>query len=362
MTTQHVISIDAMSGDRAPGSVVHGLAKIADQCGDMKFILFGDQATLEALLKKRRIAEKLGDKVEIRHAPDTVAMDAKPTDALRKGRSSSMRRALDAVKNGEAEIAVSSGNTGALMTMSVVALRLAEAVDRPAIAALWPAKTEKGYVVALDLGADIRAEPLNLLQYALMGAEYARLSLGRPHPKVALLNVGVEPMKGPAEVREAAELISAEAKNGGFDYIGFIEGDEIPSGRADVVVTNGFAGNIALKAAEGTAKLIGDFLKDAFTHSILSKIAVLFAYGSLRRFKQRIDPRRVNGGVFLGLRGVVVKSHGGADATGFASAALLAVKMARSGFAGTITQTVANAAASNKDGQSSRFDGDHTAK
>jgi glycerol-3-phosphate acyltransferase PlsX len=337
-----VISIDAMGGDRGPGPVVAGMAISARKNPDIRFIVHGDEQALTRLLRRR---PGLSDRVEVRHAPETVPMDAKPSRIMRKARGTSMMGALQAVASGEASVAVSCGNTGALMAVSMLALRRAPGVDRPAIAVFWPSTGPAGHNIVLDVGADIRAEPKNLLQYAVMGAEYARLGLEIPRPRVGLLNVGSEESKGGEDLHRAAELIAAAAIRPGaeFSYIGFVEGGDILSDRVDVIVTDGFTGNIALKTAEGTAKLISDSLRDAFKHSLLSRLAALAAWSSLRRLKKRIDPRRVNGGVFLGLNGSVVKSHGSADATGVAAAIKLAATMGLSGFQDRVAQQVANA-------------------
>ena len=339
MSSPTILSIDAMGGDRAPLSVIDGIAKVAKHDPTISFILHGKQPELEKALRKKRVLE---GRFEIRHAEDVVEMDAKPSIAVRRGRKSSMWRALESVRDGEAGAAVSAGNTGALMAMALFCLRAAKGVDRPAIAALWPTRGTREHCVALDMGADIRADAQDLVRYAAMGSEYARIALEIDNPRVALLNVGTEENKGRAEVREAADLLRAAAESGGksFDFTGFIEANEIPHGKAHVVVTDGWTGNVALKSAEGAAKFVGEYLKEAFSHSITTKVSALFAAPSLRRLHRRIDPRRVNGGVFLGLNGLVVKSHGGADATGFAAAVTLAADMARENFTDRIAAEV----------------------
>jgi glycerol-3-phosphate acyltransferase PlsX len=239
---------------------------------------------------------------------------------------------LEAVKSGESPAAISAGNTGALMAFSMLSLRKAQGVNRPAIAVLWPSVNPAGYNVLLDAGADIRADAEDLFKYALMGTSYARNALGVGRPRVGLLNVGTEEHKGRAELHEAAEMMAAAAPLGEFDYIGYVEGSDMASGRVDVIVTDGFTGNIALKTGEGTASLIRGQLRQAFSYSLFSRAGALFAQGSLRRLGARIDPRNVNGGVFLGLNGLVIKSHGGADATGFAAAIRLAATLSERGF------------------------------
>ncbi len=337
-----VISIDAMGGDRGPAAVVAGMAKSARKDPDIRFILHGDEAELTRLVRRRAL---LSGRVEIRHAEGEVSMSDKPSRVMRNARGTSMLGAIDAVARGEAGSVVSSGNTGALMALAMLRLRRAPGVDRPAIAVFWPSRNPAGYNIVLDVGADIRAEPENLLQFAAMGAEYARLGLKLDKPRVGLLNVGSEAHKGGAERGRAARLIDdwSRQPDAGFSYVGFVEGGDILSNTVDVIVTDGFTGNIALKTAEGTASLINELLRAAFKHSPLSRLGALAAYTSLRRLGKRIDPRRVNGGVFLGLNGAVVKSHGGADATGFSAAIRLAAKMGRSAFPQRVAEQVANA-------------------
>jgi glycerol-3-phosphate acyltransferase PlsX len=257
---------------------------------------------------------------------------------------------IEAVKDGRAAAAVSCGNTGALMAVSMIRLRKLAGVNRPAIACLWPCRAAHGFAVMLDVGADVKADPQDLLQYALMGASYARNGLGLARPRVGLLNVGTEDHKGRPEIREAQDLIGAATDAGTFEYVGFVEGNDLPSGRVDVIVTDGFTGNIALKTGEGTAKLVGDFLKEAFNATFLSRIAAVLALNSLKRLQMRIDPRRVNGGVFLGLNGTVVKSHGSADATGISAAIQLARRLAASGFTERLSARLASVAPPGQDG------------
>ncbi len=327
MTAGTVISVDVMGGDLGPQPLIAGLARAVREDPTLRFILHGDAVTVEKLLTKRA---HLHDVVEIRHAEDVVPMDEKPSRALRNGRKSSLWQALQCVANGDAKVALSGGNTGAIVAMGMLALRKAPGVDRPAIAVHWPAANKSGFNVALDMGADVRADADSLLQYAVMGSVYSRLVFGNARPRVGLLNVGSEDTKGRPELHDAKVLLDAAKHDDSldFDFIGFVEGPDILSDHVDVIVTDGFTGNIAMKASEGTAAFIRQTLKDAFSHSILSRIGSLFALTSLRRLKMRIDPRRVNGGVFLGLNGAVVKSHGSADPVGFSSAVHLAAKMA----------------------------------
>ncbi|MGF1658657.1 MAG: phosphate acyltransferase PlsX [Rubrimonas sp.] len=331
------ISVDAMGGDRGPAVVVAALSKLLRREPELRIVLHGDEAQLRPLIRRWR----LDARVEPRHAPNVVGMADKPSAALRAADGTSMAAALDSVARGETQAAVSCGNTGALMAMSMLRLRKAPGVDRPAIAVMWPSDNASGHSIMLDAGADIRAEPETLAQFAVMGAEYARVGLELDRPRVGLLNVGAEETKGRPELRAARELIAAAANAGAFDWRGFVEGGDLFGDRVDVIVTDGFTGNIALKTAEGTAAFIGSHLRASFQHGILSRLAALMALGTLKRLKRRIDPRRVNGGVFLGLRGAVVKSHGGADATGVAAALGLAVRMARTGFTAHVAERIA---------------------
>lgn len=341
-----VISVDAMGGDAGPSAIVSGIARSADKNPAIRFILHGPAEELERLVARKRVLE---GRVEIRDAEGVVKMDDKPSHVMRHGKGTSMWSALDAVRNGEAAVCVSCGNTGALMALSMVRLRKLPGVNRPAIACLWPSRNPQGFNVMLDVGADIRADEQDLLQYALMGASYARNGMMLPHPRIGLLNVGTEEHKGRAELKLAHDLIEDAAAANDYEFVGFVEGGDIPSDKVDVIVTDGFTGNVALKTAEGTAKLISDFLREAFRHTLLSRIAALLALTSLRRLSKRIDPRRVNGGVFLGLNGTVVKSHGAADATGVSAAVKLAFQLAQSGFSDRLAARVASGAAARQD-------------
>ncbi|MCT4556078.1 MAG: phosphate acyltransferase PlsX [Pelagimonas sp.] len=334
-----VISVDAMGGDRGPAAVVAGISASARKNPRLDFILHGPEAELSKLVARRRPLE---GRVQIRDAQAVVSMEDKPSQILRRAKGTSMHSTLEAVRAGEASVAVSCGNTGALMAMSMLRLRKLPGVNRPAIAILWPSRNPQGFNVMLDVGADIRADAEDLLKYALMGASYARNGLDLSRPRVGLLNVGTEEHKGRAELREAHELIAAQAEKARFDFVGFVEGSDIPGNRCDVIVTDGFTGNVALKTGEGTASLIGDLLREAFAYTPLSRLASLLALTSMRRLKKRIDPRRVNGGVFLGLNGTVVKSHGSADATGVSAAVKLAFELADSGFTDRLAARVAS--------------------
>lgn len=348
--TKVTLSIDAMGGDRGPAAIVAGIARSAAKNTALNFILHGPGPELEKLVARKRA---LRDRVEIRDVSGVITMDEKPSQAMRRA-DTSMRSAIDAVKDGDAQAVVSCGNTGALMATSMIRLRKLDGVNRPAIACLWPSRNPNGFNVMLDVGADIRADARDLLQYAMMGASYARNGLGLEHPRIGLLNVGTEEHKGRAELKEAQELIAAATEVGSYDFKGFVEGGDIPGDKVDVIVTDGFTGNIALKTGEGTAKLVGDFLKEAFKATPLSRIAAILALTSLRRLQKRIDPRRVNGGVFLGLRGTVVKSHGSADATGVSAAVKLAYELAATGFSDRLAARVASAAASAQSDETSQ--------
>ncbi|SPJ22406.1 phosphate acyltransferase PlsX [Palleronia abyssalis] len=332
-----VLSVDAMGGDQGPKAVISGMAKSAAKNPDLQFLVHGDAAALRPLIAKA----KLDDRVELRDCPDVVSMTDKPSNVLRHGQKTSMWSCIDAVKTGEAQAAVSCGNTGALMLLSVMRLRKIPGVHRPAIACLWPSRNPAGFNVMLDVGADIKADPRDLLQYALMGCSYARNGQEVRHPRIGLLNNGTEEHKGRPEMREAHSLISRAAKTADYDFVGFVEGVDIPSDRVDVIVTDGFTGNVALKTGEGTASLIRDLLREAFQYSPLSRLAAVLALTSLKRLQKRIDPRRVNGGVFLGVNGTVVKSHGSADATGVSAAIKLAFKLGQKDFTNRLAARVA---------------------
>jgi glycerol-3-phosphate acyltransferase PlsX len=325
MTDVKFISIDGMGGDHAPRIVVEGLEHFAQSHPDLRFLIHGDEAQLKPLLEK---APTAAPRVTIRHTEKSVAMDAKPSQMLRQGKGTSMWNAIEAVKSGEAIAAVSAGNTGALMALSMFILRKVEGVHRPALVASWP--TRKGVTAMLDLGADIAADAEQLVEFAIMGVAFARAVNGVQNPKVALLNIGEEELKGHESIREAARLL--RTSNLPIDFRGFIEADKIGSADIDVIVTDGFTGNIALKTAEGIAKMISDMLKDALKSGPLATLGAALAMPALKQFRSKMDPRKVNGAVFLGLNGVVVKSHGGTDSVGFAQAIKVAAGMGESGF------------------------------
>jgi len=333
-----VLSIDAMGGDRGVSEVVRGMGKSLRKNDRLRYIIHGDG---DLLAREIRRSSLLAERTEIRHASSVIAMDEKPSRALRHGQGSSMWNALDAVRQGESQVVISCGNTGALMALAMLVLRKTPGVDRPAIAVLWPSMNRSGYNILLDAGADVRADAADLLKFAVMGGSYARNALDLARPRVGLLNVGIEEHKGRPELHDAAALIAEAAPEGDFDYIGYVEGGEMASDRVDVIVTDGFTGNIALKTGEGTASSIRTLLREAFSYSPLSRIGALFAFTSLQRLSKRIDPRRVNGGVFLGLNGTVIKSHGSADATGVSAAIKLAFTLSDRGFAQKLAARVA---------------------
>ncbi len=324
-----------MGGDHGPSVVVPGAAIALVRHPDTRFLLVGDRARIEAELKE---LPALAGKAEILHTDVAVAMDAKPSQALRKGRRhSSMWLSIEAVRDGRANAAVSAGNTGALMAMAKFCLKTIAGVDRPAIAAIWP--TIDSECIVLDVGANVGADARQLVEFTLMGAAMARSLFGMERPTVGLLNIGVEEVKGLDEIRAAAAVLKEAPLP--IDYRGFVEGDDVGRGAVDVVVTDGFTGNIALKTAEGTAKQIGEYLRAAMGRSLLARIGAVLAQGAFRALKEKMDPRQLNGGIFLGLNGIIVKSHGGTDATGFASAIDLAYDMASSGVVKRLADDVA---------------------
>jgi glycerol-3-phosphate acyltransferase PlsX len=313
MTTSTIIALDAMGGDRAPGIVIDGAALARERYPDIRFLFFGNEADIKPLIDRH---SNLHGSSELIHTADVVPSDLKPSLALRQGRNSSMRLAINAVGKGEAASAVSAGNTGALMAMAKFVLKTLPGIDRPAIASMLP--TRVGESVMLDLGANVECDAENLVQFALMGAIFCRTVLGISEPSIGLLNIGTEELKGHDEVRTAAAILRERPIPGKF--YGFIEGNHIAEGTVDVVVTDGFSGNITLKTIEGTAQLLVYFLRQALTASLMAKLGCVLASGALRKLKKRADPRHYNGAMFLGLQGVCVKSHGSTDHEGFANA------------------------------------------
>lgn len=330
------VALDAMGGDHGPEMIVPGAARALERRPDMQFIFFGDEALIRPHLDA---CPKLAAASTLHHTSVAVRMDDKPSQALRAGRrASSMWLAIEAVKKNQADVAVSAGNTGALMAMAKTCLRTMPNVDRPAIAAIWP--TVKGRAIVLDVGASIGADAQHLVDLAIMGCAMARIVLGVERPTVGLLNIGVEEIKGIEEVKAASRLLRQSALPD-LDYYGFVEGGDIGKGTVDVVVTEGFAGNIALKTAEGTANQMAQYLREALGRDLMSKIGYLFARRAFAALRTKMDPRNVNGGVLLGLEGVVIKSHGGSDIVGTAVAIEIGYTIARHELLGRIRAALA---------------------
>lgn len=320
-----VLSIDGMGGDHAPDIVVEGVDIAARRSGgDVRFLIHGDAARINALLERYPAAKAASEVVA---AEKAIGMEVKASQALRQGKGSSLWNAVAAVENGQAHAVVSAGNTGAFMAIAMFRLRTMEGVHRPALATRWPTAAG-GYTVMLDVGANVEADGEQLVEFAIMGEAFQRAVSGKEHPTVALLNVGAEEQKGHEEIRAAAQLIRESGVD--MNFVGFAEGDDIAKGTVDVVVTDGFTGNIALKTGEGTARLVGQFLREALRSGPLAMLGALIAYPALSKLRTRMDPGTFNGALFLGLNGLVVKSHGSANGRGYAAAIGVAEKMARS--------------------------------
>jgi glycerol-3-phosphate acyltransferase PlsX len=322
MTDDLVLSIDGMGGDHAPDIVVEGVEIAARRSPRARFLIHGDAAQLSALLDRHPQAKAASEVVP---AEKSIGMSVKASQALRQGKGSSLWNAVEAVKEGRAHAIVSAGNTGALMAISMFRLRTMEGVHRPALTTRWP-NAKGGYTVMLDVGANVEADGEQLVEFAIMGEAFARAVTGVDRPTVGLLNVGAEEQKGHEEIRAAAQLIRDARVD--LNFQGFVEGDDIAKGTVDVVVTDGFTGNIALKTGEGTARLVGQFLREALTGGVMAKLGALIAYPALRKLSKRMDPGTFNGALFLGLNGLVVKSHGSANGRGYAAAIGVAEKMA----------------------------------
>lgn len=314
------LALDVMGGDGAPESVVFGAKYALKRRPDLRFLMFGDEGRVRSLLHKAKLPAECATVI---HAPDAISMDMKPSAALRQGKSSSMGMAINAVKAGDASAAVSAGNTGALMAMSKIAYRTLPGINRPAIIAFFPAIGRK--IVMLDLGANIQCSARELLQFAHMGDAYAKAVLGLKSPSIGLLNVGSEEEKGHEDVRQAAQMLREEHCK--LNFYGYVEGHDIVEGKVDVVVTDGFTGNVALKTAEGTGKLIGHMIRETVSSSFFAKLGFLLAKPAMLTLKRKLDPRSYNGAMFIGLNGITVKSHGGADAKGFANAIDVAARL-----------------------------------
>lgn len=325
------IALDAMGGDRAPDIVINGAALAGKRYPEATFLIFGDRSRIDPLLDEHPKLQAVSNVV---HTEEFVSGDDKPSIAIRQGRKSSMQLAINAVKEGEAQCVVSAGNTGALMAMSKLTLRMLPGIDRPAICALCP--TQKGQSAMLDLGANIECNANNLLQFGVLGAAYVKSLLGIKIPTVGLLNVGEEEIKGGDVVKQAAVLF--RDSDFPFDFRGFVEGDDVGAGTVDVFVIDGFTGNLMLKAIEGTVQLYTEYLREAFKSSGGSKLVGLLARNAFKRLKARIDPRIYNGATFLGLNGIVVKSHGSTDDFGFSNAIGVSVDMVKNGLNDIITE------------------------
>ena len=338
-----VLSIDGMGGDNAPDIVVEGVDIAARRSPTTRFLIHGDSAKLNALLERYPHA-KAASTVE--HADKAIGMEIKAAQAMRQGKGSSVWNAVEAVKDGRAHAIVSAGNTGAFMAISMFRLRMMEGVHRPALTTRWP-NAKGGYTVMLDVGANVEADAEQLVEFAIMGEAFARAVNGLDKPSVALLNVGAEEQKGHEEIRAAAQLIRDTGVD--LNFTGFVEGDDISKGTADVVVTDGFTGNIALKTGEGTARLVGQFLREALKGGVMAMLGALIAYPALKKLSKRMDPGTFNGALFLGLNGLVVKSHGSANGKGFAAAIGVAEKMARSHYREEIASNLRRLASAHAD-------------
>ncbi len=322
MSETLVISIDAMGGDNAPRSVIEGISRVAKKDPSVFFFLYGDETQIKKLADEYKLPDT---RYKIHHTTDVISGDAKPSIAIRSGRESSMWKAIMSVRNGYSKAVISAGNTGALMAMSKICLGTLPGIDRPAIAAVLP--TSKTPLVALDLGANAECDSQNLVEFAIMGHVLHRVLYKTEHPTVGLLNIGSEETKGRDEIREAASTLKALEDK--INFIGFVEGNDICAGKAHVIVSDGFSGNIALKTIEGTAKFISSILKKTIRQSFVSKLGFLLATPALLKMKKEVDPRNYNGAMFLGLKGISVKSHGGADGYSFACAVESAIHMAK---------------------------------
>ncbi len=329
MSRQIVLALDAMGGDNAPGVVIKGANIARERYPETRFVFFGDETKINPILKSM---SKLRDVSEVVHTAESIPGDMKPSQALRQSKRSSMRLAIEYLKEGKANAVVSAGNTGALMALSKIILGMMKGVERPAMAGYLP--TERGETVMLDLGANVESDADNLVQFAVLGEVFSRTVLGVVRPSVGILNVGSEDQKGHEEVRIAA----AQLRDTGLpiDFYGFVEGSDITLGTVDVVVTDGFSGNIAIKTAEGTAKMYGTYLRRALKSSMFSRLGYVLAKRAFNQLRDKLDPRKYNGAVFLGLDGIVVKSHGGADTFGFANAIGVSVDMVKHGFIDTV--------------------------
>ena len=335
MTKQPRLALDAMGGDNAPRIVVEGADIAVAKNPDLTLVFVGDERKIKPLLKASRYLQS----AEILHTTEEVAPGARVSQALRAGKQTSMWKAIELVAEGQVEAVVSAGNTGALMAMSKLQLRMIEGVSRPAIAGFFPSSS--GHSCVLDLGANIECDAENLIQFAIMGSAFYCDIYGIETPSVGLLNVGEEDQKGFDYLRGAAKVLNLEKLD--VNYQGFVEGSDITAGSVDVIVTDGFTGNAALKTAEGVANLFQQSMRDAFSTSLMTKLGYLLARAGFTRLRAKLDPRNYNGAVFLGLNGISVKSHGGTDAIGYANAINVAVNMVKQGFIPEVTAAIATA-------------------
>lgn len=317
------LSVDAMGGDHGLDTSLGGIARYIQTRDDIHFIVHGDA---DKITQKLVEFPQIASKITIAPAEFVISEGMKAAASLRQGRGSSMWNAIGSVLDGDADAVISAGNTGALMALSIARLKRIKGIRRPALTALWPTPT--GMSVVLDVGANLHADSDMLCEFALLGHAYAKAMLETERPRVGLLNVGREDQKGGEDIQKASAFLQAQDY---MNYIGYVEGDSISEGFSDVVVTNGFSGNAALKAGEGVARLVAGFVKDALTQNMLTKTGAVLAVSGLRGLKERMDPANVNAGVMLGLKGVVVKSHGGANAKGFATSIKVAHKVAEKG-------------------------------
>lgn len=334
------IAVDAMGGDHGPSEIIPALSKVIESRPYVRFLVFGNEQAIQPHLSS---LPGLNSKVTLLHTDKMIMNDDKPSAALRASKGSSMRLAIEAVKEGKADAVVSAGNTGALMAMAKLVLKTVPGIHRPAIASVMPGIQKD--TIMLDLGANVLVDAEHLVQFAIMGSVFAKANTSQAQrkierPTVGLLNIGSEDTKGPDHVRAAAEILSRVDFPG--QYHGFVEGDDITNGTVDVVVADGYAGNVALKTAEGTGKLVKHYFKESFSSNLLAQIGGFLAYFALKSLAKRMDPRMYNGGVFLGLNGVCIKSHGGADALGFSRATILAVRLARQGYIEEVVRDVAH--------------------
>ena len=320
------ISVDCMGGDNSLDDIVGGVSQFCTENINDTLLLHGDKRALSIALDKYPEIKKM---CKIRHSDKVIQMGDKPSQSIRGGKNSSMWNSIESVKSSKAEVAISCGNTGSLMAISTLLLRKLPGVKRPAIAIFWPSNSNQGFNVVLDAGADIKAQPSDLLAYANFGSDIFSKVFNTQKVKVGLLNVGTETHKGNEQLRKASELFMETLADGEIEYVGFVEGSDFSSDKADVIVTDGFSGNIALKTAEGTANLIKKFFLDEFSSSISGIFMGLLMKRKLRRLKERMDPRTLNGGVFVGLNGLVIKSHGSSDSKSFYSALKLAKNMCK---------------------------------